>query len=226
MLFIDKKRIADSGSKESLRALQAREISGCYSIESIKLAYGHGENVYKETFDKAFHGGYDAGYKAGLKDGISANVEVQIDKDMIGTGNNSVENNRGLWEEQLKRKDKNGVEWVEGKHKYSLFDGGAKAETHVVEVSGKEVLIRFFDDDDDDYFPAIYTQKRAAQHLTFVEPQETVDDIRADVAEQFLGDYVYRYGIRKEEDFSISYFPEAVNHIIDRVVKSMEAEHE
>lgn len=117
-------------------------------------------------------------------------------------------------------KDKNGVEWADGKHKYSLTCGGVKAETYVVNVGGREVLIRLLGDD---CTPTIYTQKQASEHLTFVEPPETVDDIRDEILDLYgecfpTRKYCNNHVLGTKDCADIA----AMNHIIDRVVKAME----
>lgn len=122
-------------------------------------------------------------------------------------------------------KDKNGTEWVEGKHKYSLFNGEGKTETYVVEIGGREVLIRFFDGEDGLY-TTIYSQERAEKCLTFVEQPETVDDIRAEIDSLSSFSPFSEYCRKHDIDTQYGAAKIAVNHIIDRVVKAMEAEHE
>lgn len=125
-------------------------------------------------------------------------------------------------------KDKNGVEWIDCKHKYSMYDDDddTKAETYVANVGGREVLIRFFDTVLHSDFPSIYTQNGVSRHITFVEPSETVEDIRAEILnlkEYHLPASAYCC----DHDLSTGHnntVISAMDHIIDRVVKAMEDE--
>lgn len=98
-------------------------------------------------------------------------------------------------------KDKNGVKWVEGKHKESLFDG-IRRQTEVIKAFGKEWLVR----DINGHFTA-WDEEDTAEMIEFVEPPETVDDIRAELADHHILPRYTRLFI---------------DQIIDRVVNAME----
>lgn len=98
-------------------------------------------------------------------------------------------------------KDKNGVEWIDGKHKESLFDGISR-QTEVIKAFGKEWLVMNING----HFTA-WSEADTAEMIEFVEPSETVDDIRAELADHHMLPRFTRLFI---------------DQIIDRVVKAME----
>lgn len=115
--------------------------------------------------------------------------------------------------------DKNGVEWVEGKHKESIVNG-VKCPTEVVEAFGKELLIR----SSNKYGMSMWNEEQIVRLVEFVETRETVDDIRADVKGTSLMDYANENGIQLHPNNYA--FETIATHLIYRVVKAMEAEHE
>lgn len=115
-------------------------------------------------------------------------------------------------------KDKNGTEWVEGKHKESIVSG-VKCPTKTIEAFGNEFLLRSLNTGR----ASMWDEEQTAMFVEFVEPPETVDDIRAeilDLKESFLpiSTYCHEHGLGTKYGSTVS----AMAHIIDRVVKAME----
>lgn len=119
-------------------------------------------------------------------------------------------------------KDKNGIEWIDGKHKESLLHG-AKRKTTVVEAFGKEWLVRYVDGRIN-----AWNEVDTAEFIEFVEPPETVEEIKNEIVGLLDETYPVATYCRKHSiEATGGNMPTLVMlHIVDRVVKAVEAEKE
>lgn len=123
--------------------------------------------------------------------------------------------------EELEIYDKHGTKFVNGVHNVRFndietFDG------EVQTVFGRPYL---FVDVSTENNPLIYSSKNPTlKRISFVENQETVDDIRDEIIDldDYTDDIIWWYCRKHGLPLGMEEEARAINHIIDRVAKAME----
>lgn len=126
--------------------------------------------------------------------------------------------------EELEIYDKHGTKFVNGVHKVR-FNDIEKLDGEVQTVFGRPYL---FVDVSTENNPIIYSQNNPTlKRISFVENQETVDDIRAEIIDfdDHKDDIILWYCKKHGLPLGMEEEARAINHIIDRVAKAMEDEN-